>query len=316
MTLISFIVIPYILLENNLQNGFYLYVFLLTIWMLYFNRNVIKKNICIFLSNRKHINNLDYYYFKDISKSIDRQKRILNIRTLNNIGIISYIVGIFFIGSLTSLLNQLFGESLIIEIFKLVCILLLLVFLLWGWLTSMAFKYTTLAYCCMPLIAYIIYCLFEMQLLELPTPIKLCIFLIMSSICYLTFSAALPLHILRKLNSKTVIVSALLTVFTTLLIQSSPFLTELLLRNEQILLSKDMIQKDAAFSNDIKAFLMSEDIIQVINHFIMKEFISEFTSILSLISTGITLSFLICLWQDKGTYNCNAKVHNLASSVE
>ena len=23
-----------------------------------------------------------------------------------------------------------------------------------------------------------------------------------------------------------------------------------------------------------------------------------------------------CLWQDKGTYNCNAKVHNLASSVE
>ncbi|MDU5337311.1 hypothetical protein [Enterococcus sp.] len=25
---------------------------------------------------------------------------------------------------------------------------------------------------------------------------------------------------------------------------------------------------------------------------------------------------MFCLWQDKGTYNCNAKVHNLASSVE
>ena len=29
---------------------------------------------------------------------------------------------------------------------------------------------------------------------------------------------------------------------------------------------------------------------------------------------GLILS--ACLWQDKSTYNCNAKVHNLAISVE
>lgn len=290
--LIFFIIAPYILLENNFQTGFSLYIVILTICMLYFNRITIKKNITTFLTNRKRVNNLNYYFFNDIFKSIDRQKRISNISILNNIGIISYVVGVLFISSLTSLLNQLFGKSSIIEIFTLICILFLLLFLLWGWLTSMAFKYTTLFYCCIPFIAYIIYILFEVKLTGIPTSLKLCLFLIISASIYLLFTIALPLHILRKLNSKTVIISALLTVFTTLMIQSSPLLTELLLKNEQLFLTKEMIQKDSAFSNEIKAFLMNEDIIRLINHFIRKEYVSEFSGILSLISTGVTLSFL------------------------
>lgn len=262
-------------------------------WLLFFNRLKFSKNVKKFSSKRKDIKKLKYYFLKDTTHSIDRNERISNAVSLNNIVSLYYFASFFLIGSIFYLLNKFFSVPLVIVHFIQAILITSLLFLLCSWIILLIFRNTTLFFICIPALVFVIYNLFSTFLIDIPTSLKLCIFLSITTICYFIFTRALPLHFLRKLNFSIVIISALLTIFTTVLIQSSPTFTEMLLNNEKILLTKEVVQEESTFSNKIKNFLTNEDVMNTINHFIMKEFTTEITNILSLISAGITLSFLI-----------------------
>ncbi|AOA00705.1 hypothetical protein BFC22_11680 [Carnobacterium divergens] len=288
-----FLFIPYFLFIKEYFTFVSLYVVLLTAWVLFFNRSLIKKHLQKFISTQSDIKKLRYHFIKDLGKSIDCQSRLSNISVLNNIGMISYIVGLLNIAAISSLLTKVIGESKIIGLFNYISILLLLIFILWGWLCSLAFKYTTVFYCTIPLISLFVYSIFEPYLNWVQIPIKLCIYLFITGICYIFGVLILPLHILRKLNTKTVIISAILTILSTVLVQSSSLFTSMIINEQEMLLTKEMIQQDTSFPKEIINFLQNEDVISIINHFIKKEVTSEFTGAISLLSAGITLSFLI-----------------------
>lgn len=288
-----FLFIPCFLFTKGYSTFASLYVVLLTTWVICFNRNLIKMHLRKYISTQSDIKKLRYYFIKDLGKSIDHQSRISNIRVLNNIGMISYLVVFFNISSINILLTKVIGESKVISIFYFISLLLLMIFIFWGWLCSLAFKYTTLFYCTIPLISLFIYSIFETYLTWLQTPIKLCIYLFITSICYFFCILILPLHILRKINTKTVLISAILTILSTVLIQSSTLFTSMIINEQGILLKKEMIQQDTSVPKEIISLLQNEDIINMINHFIEKELISQFTGAVSLLSAGITLSFLI-----------------------
>ncbi|AYW47840.1 hypothetical protein C7K38_05410 [Tetragenococcus osmophilus] len=288
------ILIPYFLIKNNFYTTLSLYVILLTIWGLFSNRLKIKRTLIKFNSKRKDIKDLKYYYLKDVTKIIDKQERLSNISVLNDIGVLSYIIGFANIIAIDYLLNRIFGKAIIVWWVVTFSILFLLLFMMWGWISSIAFKFTTFFYCSIPIVvALFLYSFFEKYLFALPASLQLCTFLIVTGVCYSIFVMKLPLHILRNLNSKTVIVSALLTVFSTVFIQSSSIFAEIMLKNQQALLTKETIQQDASFSTEIKNVLMNADIINAINHFIRREFTLELTNTLTLMTAGLTFSFLI-----------------------
>ncbi|MDN6166664.1 MAG: hypothetical protein L0J18_10965, partial [Tetragenococcus koreensis] len=270
-----------------------LYVIILITWLLFFNKLEIRKNIRKFFSKRKDINKLKYYFLKDVTHSIDRSERISNAISLNNIVSLYYFVSFLYIGSIFYLLNNFFSMFPVIVSFIQVILIFSLLLWLCSWIVLLIFRNTTLFFVCIPVIAFIIYSLFSTYLFDIPISLQLYMFLSIATICYFIFTRTLPLHFLRKLNFNIIIISALLTILTTVTIQSSPTFTKMLLNNEQILFTKEMVQEESAFSNEVKNFLTNEDVMNTINHFIMKEFTTEFTNILSLISAGITLSFLI-----------------------
>lgn len=288
-----FVLIPYFLLQKGYFTIVSVYIIILTTWVLFFNRNLIKRHIQKFVSTQRDIKNLRYYFIKDLANSIDHQARLSNISVLNGMGMMSYIIGIFNIMAMTNLLTKVLGENKVIGLFTSISVLLLLMFILWGWISSLVFKYTTLFYCIIPLISFFIYNLFGTFLTLLPSPIKFCIYLFITGICYVLYVLILPLHILRKLNKKTVIISAILTISSTVLIQFSSLFTNIMINEHQMFLKKEMIKRDTSFSKEIINFLSNEDIINIINHFIRKELMEEFTGIFSLLTVGLTLSFLI-----------------------
>lgn len=290
---IFIILVPSLLIVNKFYTLMFLYVIILISWSLFFNRLKISKNIKKFSSKRKDIKKLKYYFLKDATHSIDRNERISNAVSLNNIVSLYYFASFFYIVSILYLLNKFFSVPSVIVHFIQGILISSLLFWLCSWIVLLIFRNTTLFFICIPALAFVIYSLFSTYLINIPISLKLCIFLSITTICYFIFTRALPLHFLRKLNFSIVIISALLTIFTTVIIQSSPTFTKMLLNNEEILLTKEMVQEETAFSNEIKDFLTNEDVMNAINHFIMKEFTTEFTNILSLISAGITLSFLI-----------------------
>lgn len=276
-------------------NGTFLliYISLITVVGIYLKKQYIKESIMQVVSHRQKIKNLEYYHLTDLDKSEDRRERIANVSLLTNISFIGYIVGIILVSTLVTASNILFGKSSVISIFYFIILILLIFLFLWVVCSAAAFNYPTIFYCCIPLISLITFSIFEYQILDKANYLKLLIYLFIVAIIDITFSLALPVHVIRKVNSKVVIFTAFLTVITTIFVQSTSVITEILLKNENILFTKKMIENDPSFPNELKRILANDDIIKLINHFIVKEFTSEFNGIFSFAISGITLSFLI-----------------------
>lgn len=280
-----------------IQCRFYVLGFLSSIiilsFIIYRDFSSIKNILYKYKANRKEIKELHYYFIKDITKYNDKIERISNLNLINEFGMTGYIIFIFYFGSITYIFSQVFKKVYFMG-FVLTILLLIIIFAIsCGLFASFVFKYTTIAYCCGPLVAFIIFGSVGQYISDFPKISVLCLFLLFSTCYYIIFTLVLPLHILRNLNSKIIAISALITIMTTLALQASPMFTKMVLGGQDVFITKGMIKSDTTISNDIKGFLMDKTLLRIINDILLKEYSSDFNSMLSIISAGITLSFLI-----------------------
>ncbi|MGL5687071.1 MAG: hypothetical protein ACRCXQ_14895 [Vagococcus fluvialis] len=290
-----FIVISFCYLNNWLISASLLTI-ITTVTVMIKNKQKIRDNIVHFFREQKNIKQLTYFYFKDTSKVIDKKKRLANIESLKDFGAFGYILGIMNFAAISFILTKLFGNYQIIRVIMSTTLTFFLVFIMMGIIFFLTFKYTTMVYCCIPFVSLLVFFSFYETIFIIqswPTVLLLCVFLIIHIILCISFTYFLPIHILRQINSRAVIISAFITLATSLLLQSSAILVDVMLRDTPYFVTPEMIEQDSAISQTLKTLLIEDGLLDVFNYFSQKELTAYVSGVMSVIVSGATLSVLI-----------------------
>lgn len=288
------LLIPLILASKKLFILAYVYVILLTIYLVFKNKKVIKKNITTFFCERKNLKNLKYYHITDDNKTIDMEKRKNTFSLLKDMGGTAIVIFFFNFFPIYFLAQKSLEDSWISN--SLLWFAVIFIFLGYGgFFIEIIYKYTTAIYLFIPIIGTAIYFTFVNNFLEYkPVFIKLTVFLVIVMLLYLLLSAILPIHILRHLNGRTVLISSFLTIATTFLGQIvSYFFSQFLHTSDYLLTARD-IEKATDVSNNLKKIILENtELIKVMNDFYEKEVLRQLTVSTNLIMTALTFSFII-----------------------
>jgi len=103
-----------------------------------------------------------------------------------------------------------------------------------------------------------------------------------------------PVHILRNLNSKTVFISSFFTILATFFSQIFSFYAINYFKTEDYLLTVNSVRTAIDISDSLKnIFLQNTELIDLANYFIEKEYTNQITSMMNLIITSFTISYII-----------------------
>ena len=271
-----------------------LYTVLMSIQLILVYKKNIKTSLESFSSERKKLKNLEYYYVTDDYKVIDLNKRKTTFNLFGNMTMgAMYVLAINF-SAIYYILQHVFEET---EILKLVIVFIfsLIAFLGYGGLVvGIVFKYTTTVYVVMPFISATFYFLLLYSLVSsLPEFVKLAVYLFSTMIFYLILTYVLPIHILRKLNSKTVLISSFTTILTVFISQIFQFYFSHIVQSENYLLNTEAINNSTDITDSIKNVLAENPVlIEDINHFLVKETLSTITTMTGLLVTALTMSYI------------------------
>lgn len=295
LILLILLYIPLILLSKKLYIATSLYVLLISIWIVWINRNIIVKNIKIFFTERKKLKNLDYYRITDDNKIIDLEKRRNIFSLFRDMTMGTFLIAIVNIMAISSLIRHFLGDSPILNLITAIVISLITLIGYGGILASIVYKYTTTIYVVIPMISAIIYFLFLDPLVSfLPDFARLAGYLMTTIILYFILTYAFPAHILRKLNSKTILISSFTTILASFFSQILQFFFTSYFQNEHYLLTVDVVKETTDISEGLKSIILDNtELIDIINHFSLKEVSSLLASITSLIITALTISYII-----------------------
>lgn len=295
LILLILLYIPLILLSKKLYIATSLYVLLISIWIVWINRNIILKNIKIFFKERKKLKNLDYYRITDDNKIIDLEKRRNIFSLFRDMTMGTFLIAVVNIMAISSLIRHFLGDSPILNLITAIVISLITLIGYGGILASIVYKYTTTIYVVIPMISAIIYFLFLDPLVSfLPDFARLAGYLMTTIILYFILTYAFPAHILRKLNSKTILISSFTTILASFFSQILQFFFTSYFQNEHYLLTVDAVKETTDISEGLKSIILDNtELIDIINHFSLKEVSSLLASITSLIITALTISYII-----------------------
>ncbi|EGO6122691.1 hypothetical protein G9L37_002672, partial [Enterococcus faecalis] len=237
LILLILLYIPLILLSKKLYIATSLYVLLISIWIVWINRNIIVKNTKIFFTERKKLKNLDYYRITDDNKIIDLEKRRNIFSLFRDMTMGTFLIAVVNIMAISSLIRHFLGESPILNLITAIVISLITLVGYGGILASIVYKYTTTIYVAIPMISAIIYFSFLDPLVSfLPDFAQLAGYLMTTIILYFILTYAFPAHILRKLNSKTILISSFTTILASFFSQILQFFFTSYFQNEHYLL--------------------------------------------------------------------------------
>ncbi|RJA01315.1 hypothetical protein [Listeria monocytogenes] len=295
LILLILLYIPLILLSKKLYIATSLYVLLISIWIVWINRTIILKNIKIFFTERKKLKNLDYYRITDDNKIIDLEKRRNIFSLFRDMTMGTFLIAVVNIMAISSLIRHFLGDSPILNLVTAIVISLITLIGYGGILASIVYKYTTTIYVVIPMISAIIYFLFLDPLVSfLPDFARLAGYLMTTIILYFILTYAFPAHILRKLNSKTILISSFTTILASFFSQILQFFFTSYFQNEHYLLTVDAVKETTDISEGLKSIILDNtELIDIINHFSLKEVSSLLASITSLIITALTISYII-----------------------
>lgn len=234
------------------------------------------------------------YYITDINKDRARMsilKKLISIK--DKVSSIYLKYSIFFLSFLYLVQEYMYAYNGKILLFVLLGLIILIIVWSSSQLAYIAFKYTTLFYLfVIPSISVVLFFTIYNYVERLDSIFQIIIFLIIATVLYFMFSIYTPIYILRKLNGKTVIISALVTLTTQLLtlivpiIMHSRFFTA-------ISISSNEINNDPTISSSIKTFLTKPQILHSINYIFNLQLKNSFESAISLISMSGSLMFLL-----------------------
>lgn len=295
LILLILLYIPLILLSKKLYIATSLYVLLISIWIVWINRNIIVKNTKIFFTERKKLKNLDYYRITDDNKIIDLEKRRNIFSLFRDMTMGTFLIAVVNIMAISSLIRHFLGESPILNLITAIVISLITLVGYGGILASIVYKYTTTIYVAIPMISTIIYFSFLDPLVSfLPDFAQLAGYLMTTIILYFILTYAFPAHILRKLNSKTILISSFTTILASFFSQILQFFFTSYFQNEHYLLTVEAVKETTDISEGLKSIILDNtELIDIINHFLLKEGSNLLASITGLIITALTISYII-----------------------
>lgn len=295
LILLILLYIPLILLSKKLYIATSLYVLLISIWIVWINRNIIVKNTKIFFTERKKLKNLDYYRITDDNKIIDLEKRRNIFSLFRDMTMGTFLIAVVNIMAISSLIRHFLGESPILNLTTAIVISLITLVGYGGILASIVYKYTTTIYVAIPMISAIIYFSFLDPLVSfLPDFAQLAGYLMTTIILYFILTYAFPAHILRKLNSKTILISSFTTILASFFSQILQFFFTSYFQNEHYLLTVEAVKETTDISEGLKSIILDNtELIDIINHFLLKEGSNLLASITGLIITALTISYII-----------------------
>ena len=202
LILLILLYIPLTLLSKKLYIATSLYVLIISIWIVWINRNIVVKNIKIFFTERKKLKNLDYYRITDNNKIIDLEKRRNIFSLFRDMTMGTFLIAVVNTMAINSLIRHFLGESPILNLITAIAISLITLIGYGGILASIVYKYTTTTYVVIPMISASIYFLFLDPLVSfLPDFARLAGHFMTTIILYFILTYAFPAHIIRKLDS-------------------------------------------------------------------------------------------------------------------
>lgn len=293
--LLVMISIPMILFIHKLYLLTSIYVMIISSLLLYLNTNKLKSNILNLFEMRKKLKNLEYYYITDDNKVIDLEIRKNTYGLFQNITMgTSFIFSINFF-ALHYFIKKFIGSSKILDVFMIFSFSIIVFIGYGGMLAGIVYKHTTKIYVLIPIFSGIVYfALIDSFIIFLPNFFRLMIYLIITLLLYCGLAYLFPVHILRNLNSKTILISSFLTILATFLNQILSFYALNYFKTEDYLLTVDSVKAASNISDTLKnTFLQNIELIDVVNYFIEKEFVNKLSSMMSLVITSFTISYLI-----------------------
>lgn len=295
VVLLILLSIPIILLSKKAYMLVGIYVVSISIWLILVNRITVIKNIEIFFRERKKIENLEYYRITDDNKTIDLEKRRNIFSLFRDMTRGTFFISMINIMAINSLFSHFLGESSLLNLVTIIVISLITFIGYGGILASIVYKYTTTVYVTIPLISAAIYFLFlDSFILFLPDFARFAGYLMTTMLLYLLLTYAFPAHVLRKLNSKTVLISSFTTILAAFLSQMVQFFFVNYAESEKYLLTIDTVRKSTDISDGLKKIILDNpESIDIINHFFLKDVSSLLTSITSLAITAVTISYIV-----------------------
>lgn len=295
LILLILLYIPLILLSKKLYIATSLYVLIISIWIVWINRNIVVKNIKIFFTERKKLKNLDYYRITDNNKIIDLEKRRNIFSLFRDMTVGTFLIAVVNTMAINSLIRHFLGESPILNLITAIVISLITLIGYGGILASIVYKYTTTIYVVIPMISAIIYFLFLDPLVSfLPDFARLAGHFMTTIILYFILTYAFPAHVIRKLNSKTVLISSFTTILASFFSQILQFFFTSYFQKDHYLLTVDSIKETTDISEGLKSILLDNtELIDIINNFSLKEMSNLLASITSLLITALTISYIV-----------------------
>lgn len=291
----TLIIIAMILFYFKLYVLTSIYILFISLLLILVDRKVFKNKIRNYFLERKKLKNLNYYYITDDNKTIDLRKRKDTYGLFQDLAMGTFVIFIFNFISLYYLLQYVFDTSSILNLIMLIGFIVTIVIAYGGILAGIVYKYTTTIYVLIPgLSAFIYFVFIEPFIGFAPIFIRLTSYLLITLSLYLILAFVFPVHVLRKLNSKTVLISSFLTISATILTQVISFYFLKYLRTENYFLTGNDAETVTGVSDTLRNIIVENtELIDIINYFIEREASNQLTSIISLVITTLTISYII-----------------------
>lgn len=293
IVIILMIAIALFLFEKNQYIIIEISVILICIFFAIKNRKravtVFKK----FCSDQNRIKDLEYYHITDDNKIIDLEKRKKTYNLFKDMT--KYLsIFLFVIFSAIFFLILPFIKNLNFLIFAFLFGLAFFIFY-GGFIAGIVYKYTTTIYVLIPVIGGAVYYIFLDRLVSFfPNFAKLAVYLLCVLILYLILAYGFPAHVLRKLNSKTVLISSFTTIFAAFSSQILQFIYIRFYQNEHYLLTSDSIRKTEDLSKSLKKIILDNpSLIKIFNSLFLEKVSWSLSSAINFSVTALTISYLV-----------------------
>jgi len=216
------------------------------------NRKTVASSVKVFLTERKKLKNLEYYRITDDNKIVDLDKRRSIFNLLHNVAIDIFFISIINLMAIHCLIQHFLEVSYFLKLISSI-VISFVVFIGYGGIVSgIVYKYTTTIYVITPITSAIVYfTLLDSLFLFFPEYARLLGYLLTTITLYIILSYISPVHILRKLNSKTALISSFTTILAAFLSRILQFMTTGY-HNEKYLLTIDSVRKTTDLSDTMK----------------------------------------------------------------
>lgn len=298
----------YILLfKELLDNNHYFLTILMTIasiaFLLLKNSKKIINKIYNFDSNIKKVKNLDYYKITDDDKKEDLKERKDTYSFFSEVTISSALILFINIIFFMYLINMFFDNNKLLQLITPLIIIIIGLVLFSGMIIGIIYKHTNLLYISIPIFVYAI--VYEYRDIDTKNDRDLffaAIILVISLILYFLLILILPPHVLRRLSSKTAIISVSLAILTFI---STQFLIPSMLSqpDNAAHITIKVIKESNYISKDLKRlFINNPALIDTYNYLRdLKDYnkeISEFNIDITSMTIAYTLGGLIVNWKN------------------